>query len=54
VIVGNSATLQEEQIRQIGQFLIQADPQTRSSWIVGRDGFSAVSDQDFSLFNRHD
>ncbi len=54
VIVGNSATLSAEQLQRIGQLLIQADAQTRSSWITGKEGFSAVSDQDFTLFDRHE
>jgi phosphonate transport system substrate-binding protein len=54
VIVGNSATMQAEQLQQLGQILIQADAQTRSSWVIGIDGFSVVSDQDFALFNRHE
>ena len=50
VMVGNGATLNPEQIKQIGQLLVDADAQTTTTWIVGHDGFSAVSVQDFDLF----
>ncbi|MBA3008466.1 MAG: PhnD/SsuA/transferrin family substrate-binding protein [Proteobacteria bacterium] len=53
VIVGNKKTLDIKQAMQIGQLLIQVSPETRSSWITGKDGFSVAADKDFDLLTRH-
>jgi len=38
---------------QIGRLLIQVSPETRSSWITGKDGFSVAADKDFDLLTRY-
>ncbi|MDD3813145.1 MAG: PhnD/SsuA/transferrin family substrate-binding protein [Desulfocapsaceae bacterium] len=53
VIVGNKKTLNSKQAEKIGQLLIQASPQVRSSWITGKDGFSLAADKDFDFLTRH-
>jgi len=50
MIAGNQATMSEQQLGQLEQILLQAPAETRSSWIVGKEGFSAYSIQDFALF----
>jgi phosphonate transport system substrate-binding protein len=53
VIVGNTVTLTPEQLEQISNLLIQATPEVRVSWKVGRYGFSPVSDNDFEQFTHY-
>ncbi len=50
MIAGNKATMSEQQLAQLEQFLLQTTPETRASWVVGKDGFSEFSSQDFALF----
>ncbi len=50
MIAGNQATVSEQQLQQIEQLLLQVPSETRTSWILGKDGFSPFSMKDFSLF----
>ncbi|MFH2124535.1 MAG: PhnD/SsuA/transferrin family substrate-binding protein [Pseudomonadota bacterium] len=53
VIVGNQKTMESKQAQQVGQLLIQASSEARSSWITGKDGFSPVVEKDFDLLTRY-